>query len=165
MVFSVTRCRPKSAITVPCSLVCSRYRLSRRASSSSRSRRCLRRRAARRRGVHAYQHNIFTHFTLCASCLVHTTTLSTVQMQDGWHRRGGRSGSRGRSQASEGRPLMAVIRYDGRQGARLVDLCDVVHERRPLRRLRHRHVQLRCHLRRLRPTCTSVMGRVRARAS
>ena len=50
MVFSVTRCRPKSAITVPCSLVCSRYRLSRRASSSSRSRRCLRRRAARRRG-------------------------------------------------------------------------------------------------------------------
>ena len=42
MVFCVTLCRPKSAIRVPCSLTCSRYRLSSRASSSSRSRRCLR---------------------------------------------------------------------------------------------------------------------------
>jgi hypothetical protein len=39
----VTRCREKSAISVPCSLTCSRYSKSARLLSCSRSRRCLRR--------------------------------------------------------------------------------------------------------------------------
>jgi hypothetical protein len=49
-VSSVTRCREKSAISVPCSLTCSRYSRSARLLSCSRSRRCLRGRHRRRQG-------------------------------------------------------------------------------------------------------------------